>query len=229
MKAVATAITLLTGLLMCAVHAQQARVSVQYIELPHSELTQLLAESTANGLLHSKAMELVRASKARIVETNIVVCRSGEKAAAESIREEIFPTETEPPALPGSIGLSIPSYSFVEIITPQQRAFTAFETRNTGVTLEVAADVLDNGSSVQLRLTPEMVSRDRLATMTNYRDKRGDASLRMPVYETWRSKTSLNVRAGTFTLAAVFHPKPQPSAPFADSRILLFVRADVLE
>lgn len=225
MKALATAISLL-GLIMTVGHAQQARVSVQYIELPHAELTQLLAEINANEPLHNKAMALIQASKARMVESSMVVCRSGEKATAESLREEIYPTETDSPIL--TCGSS-PNLPFLSLPQPQQRSITAFETRNTGVTLEVAADVLDDGRFVQLRLTPEIVSRNRLETMMSFRDKWGDASLRMPIYEAWRSQTSLNVRSGTFALAAVIHPKPQQAAPLEDSRILLFVRADVLE
>jgi hypothetical protein len=204
-------------------------VSVQYVELSHADVTSLLAEGPAGGLLHGKVMELVRANKARILETCIGVCQSGGKATFESIREEIYPTETQPPQLEFSIGSSVPSLSDEEHYSLRQRAFSAFETRNTGTMLEVGAEVLADGRFVELRLAPEIVSRNRLETMVEYRDKRGDASVRMPLYETWRTNTSLTVRSGSFALVSAIHPKrPQP-APFVDSRILLFVRADVLE
>ncbi len=67
----------------------------------------------------------------------------------------------------------------------------------------------------------------RLETMMEYKDQRGDASIRMPVYETWRTKTSLTVRAGQFSLVSVISPKRQAPAPFVDSRVLLFIRPDV--
>lgn len=229
MKTISIAISLLSGLL-AAGQDQQVRVSVQYVELPHVDLTNLLAEGSDGGPLHDKTMVLVGANKAKILETSMLVCVSGQRARMESIREEIYPTETQPPGLPGSFGSS--GSSLAEHYVPNlanQRSFTAFDTRNTGAMLEVEADVLADGHFVELRLMPEIASLDRLETMFEYKDKWGDASVRMPIYETWRTNTSLTVRSGKFALVSVITPKRQQAAPFVDSRILLFVRADVLE
>jgi hypothetical protein len=111
----------------------------------------------------------------------------------------------------------------------KQRSYTAFDTRNTGTMLSVAAEHLIGGRFIKLQLVLEIVSRSRLETMAEYRDKWGDASIRMPIYETWRTNTSLKVRSGKFALVSVIHPLRQQTAPFDDSRILLFVRADVME
>lgn len=81
---------------------------------------------------------------------------------------------------------------------------------------------------IDLRLVPEIGSRLRLETMREYLDERGDSSVRMPIYETWRANTVLTLRLGRFSLVSVFSPKQQAPAPFVDSRVLLFVRADVL-
>jgi hypothetical protein len=229
MKTVSIALSLVSGLLMAAGHGRQVRVSIQYVELPHADLTVLLAGSPGNESVHGKAMELVRANKARILETCIGVCQSGGKATFESIREEIYPTETQPPGLPGTFSGPVSRSSQEPHYSTRQRAFTAFETRNSGTMLDLDAEVMKDGRYVHLRLAPEIGSRNRLETMVEYRDKRGDASVRMPIYETWRTNTSITVRSGKFALVSVIHPKrPQP-APFVDSRILLFVRADVLE
>jgi hypothetical protein len=227
MKLLPSAISVLTGLLMAAGYGQQVRVSVQYVELPHTLVTDLLASAETDGArLHDKAFALTKEGEAKILETCLIVCRSGEKATAESIREEIYPTEVTPPGLPcGDLGGLSPG----DPSPMRQRTYTAFDTRDTGTTLEVEATVLPNGRSVRLRLAPEMVSRNRLETIAEYRDKRGDASIRMPIYETWRTNTSLTVRSGRFSLLSVIHPKPRQPAPFQDSRILLFVRADVLD
>lgn len=227
MKSLFTAISLLTGLLMATGHGQQVRVSMQYVELPHTVMTELLADGETDGAkLHDKAYALTKDGKARIVETAMVVCRNGQKASAESIREEIYPTEVMPPSLPcgGSRGLS-PG----DPLPMKQRVFTAFDTRNVGTTLEMETVVSADGRSVDLRLVPEIVSRNRLETMAEYRDARGDGSIRMPIYEAWRTNTSLRVRSGKFTLVSAIHPIGRQAAPFVDSRILLFVRADVLE
>lgn len=230
MKSVAIACLILTGLLLETGHGQQVRVSVQYVELPHVELTALLVDSPENEALHAKAMEMVREKKARIVETCIGVCQSGGKSTIESVREEIYPTEVEPPELPCSIGMSPPVTGFTlpEVnYSPKHRSYTAFETHNTGTMLEMDVHVSEGERFVELRLVPEFGTRLRLETMREYKDERGDTSVRMPIYENWRTNTSLTLRAGQFSLVSVFSPKRRMSAPFVDSRVLLFVRADV--
>lgn len=230
MKSVAIACLILSAMLPSIGHGQQVRVSVQYVELPHSEVTSLLSESPGNAALHAKAMEMVRGKKARIVETCIGVCQSGGKATIESVREEIYPTEYKPPTLPCSIGESTAPFILPESKSSlKHRAFFAFETRDAGTTLEIeGVDVLNEGRIVWLQLVSELSSRLRLETMSEYMDKRGDATGRMPIYETWRTNTGLTVCAGRFSLVSVFSPKRQVPAPFVDSRVLLFVRADVL-
>lgn len=231
MKSISIACSILTGLLLATGHGQQVRVSVQYVELPHADLTLLLAESPGNAALHAKAMQMVRGKKAKIVETCIGVCQSGGKATIESVREEIYPTEVEPPELPCSIGMSPPVTGFTlpEVnYSPKHRSYTAFETHNTGTMLEMDVHVSEGNRFVDLRLVPEFGSRLRLETMREYKDERGDTSVRMPIYETWRTKTSLTLRAGQFSLVSVISPKRQVPAPLVDSRVLLFVRADVL-
>lgn len=91
-----------------------------------------------------------------------IVARSGEKATIEIIREFIYPTEYEPPELPnnvgatgigsGGLGSSAVSTFPVTPATP-----TAFETRNTGVTLEVEPTLGDDGYTIDLRFAPEIV------------------------------------------------------------------------
>src|SRR6478609_4130613 len=185
MKTLSLAISLLSGLLIASGHGQQVRVSVQYIELPHTVMTDLLADGeTDEAKLHDQAIAFTKVGKAKILETSIIVCRSGEKALTESVREEIYPTEVMPPGLPcgGPIHLSPGDPQPMK-----QRTYTAFDTRNTGTTLEVEAIVHpDDSRFIELRLVPEIVSRNRLETIADYRDKRGDASIRMPIYEAWR-------------------------------------------
>ena len=74
------------------------RVSVQYIEVTHSVLTEMLAGKEKGGPgLHAKAIALAKEGKAKILETCMVVCHCGQKATVESLREVIYPTEYQPP------------------------------------------------------------------------------------------------------------------------------------
>jgi general secretion pathway protein D len=93
-----------------------------------------------------------------------VTTRSGQRAKVEVIREFIYPTEFEPPEIPqdfgggltvggGGIGAGGQTSGFP--VTPTTP--TAFETRNTGVTLEVEPTLGADGYTIDLTLAPEVV------------------------------------------------------------------------
>ena len=87
-----------------------------------------------------------------------IVARSGEKATIEIIREFIYPTEYEPPELPSSTGGGGNGTVVQSNIFPVTPATpTAFETRNTGVTLEVEPTLGDDGYTIDLSFAPEIV------------------------------------------------------------------------
>jgi general secretion pathway protein D len=92
-----------------------------------------------------------------------VTARSGQKAKIEVIREFIYPTEYEPPEIPDSVGSTSSSStgvgggggtSFVPV-TPATP--TAFETRDTGVILEIEPTIGENDFMIDLRFLPEIV------------------------------------------------------------------------
>ncbi|MBK1881179.1 type II and III secretion system protein [Luteolibacter pohnpeiensis] len=107
------------------------------------------------GLAQKKGTDLMTAPS--------ITARSTEKATIEIIREFIYPTEYEPPELPNSVdatggttsvGLG-GSSSGIFPVTPATP--TAFETRNTGVTLEIEPTIGANDLMIDLRFAPEIV------------------------------------------------------------------------
>ena len=90
-----------------------------------------------------------------------VLARSGETATIEIIREFIYPTEYEPPELPNTVGSTSLDNGFtggssgIFPVTPATP--TAFETRNTGVTLEIQPTIGANDYVIDLRFAPEIV------------------------------------------------------------------------
>ncbi len=107
------------------------------------------------GLAQKKGADLMTAPS--------VVTRPGQRATIEIIREFIYPTEYEPPELPNSVGVGFNQGgdggfgggggSFP--VTPATP--TAFETRNTGVTLEIEPNVGANEYVIDVRFAPEIV------------------------------------------------------------------------
>ena len=84
-----------------------------------------------------------------------VLARSGEKATIEVIREFIYPTEYEPPEIGQGGQGGIGAQGGAAGVTPATP--TAFETRNTGVTLEIEPVIGENNQTIDLRFAPEIV------------------------------------------------------------------------
>jgi general secretion pathway protein D len=95
-----------------------------------------------------------------------VTTKSGQRAVIEIVREFRYPTQFEPPQIPQTVGsvrndgdvlgglIPLGGTSTVPI-TPTTP--TAFETRNTGVTLEVEPVVGPDGVTIDLNLVPQVV------------------------------------------------------------------------
>jgi len=207
--------------------AQQVRVTVQVIEVPHGELTKWTTGEKLRGPeIHASAVKLASAGGAEILDTSVVVARNAEKARIESIGEVIYPVEPEPSSMGAS---QIPLDSKVYFPPPPRPwAFSSFATRNVGTTVEIEPTVSPDHKLVDLRLEYEMVDRASLMTWMEYRDELGDGSIRKPIFDTRRLSSALTVVPGTFELFNVFTPKP-PAVPAVATRQLLFVRAEVMK
>ncbi len=101
-----------------------------------------------------KAVDLLSAPK--------VTTKSGQRAVIQINREFRYPVEFDPPQVPQEIGSSVgdeligggtaPAVFPVTPTTP-----TAFEVKNTGVTLEVEPTVGSDGVTIDLNLIPEVI------------------------------------------------------------------------
>ena len=92
-----------------------------------------------------------------------VTTKSGQRAVIEIVREFRYPTQFEPPQIPqtfnppnqGTVTVGTSTQAPVFPVTPTTP--TAFETRNTGVTLEVEPVVGPDGVTIDLNLVPQVV------------------------------------------------------------------------
>ena len=94
-----------------------------------------------------------------------VTTKSGQRAVIEIVREFRYPTQFEPPQIPQTVG-SVATRSDTGGIIPlggsgsvpvTPTTPTHFETRNTGVTLEVEPVVGPDGVTIDLNLVPQVV------------------------------------------------------------------------
>jgi general secretion pathway protein D len=89
-----------------------------------------------------------------------VTTKSGQPATIEIIREFIYPTEFDPPEIPQNIGGGSSGFgesAAIQTFPVTPTTPTSFETRNTGVTLEVEPVVGPDGYTIDLNLLPQVV------------------------------------------------------------------------
>jgi general secretion pathway protein D len=162
------------------------------------------------GLAQKKGTDLMTAPS--------VTAKSGQKATIEIIREFIYPTEYEPPELPNSVGSSFldtgglgGGSASTFPVTPATP--TAFETRNTGVTLEIEPTIADNDLVIDLRFVPEIVEFEGFINYGSPIQSTGSDALgnvipititenriEMPVFSSRRVNTQLTIYDG-YTVA----------------------------
>jgi general secretion pathway protein D len=91
-----------------------------------------------------------------------VTTKSGQRAVIEIVREFRYPTEFDPPQIPQNFGGSSSggiagAGSTIAVFPVTPTTPTAFETRNTGVTLEVEPTVGSDNYTIDLNLVPQVV------------------------------------------------------------------------
>ncbi len=163
------------------------------------------------GLAQKKGTDLMTAPS--------VTARSGQKATIEIIREFIYPTEYEPPQIPTTVGSQggalggggLGGTSGQAPVTPATP--TAFQTRNTGVTLEIEPTIGENDFMIDLRFIPEIVEFEGFINygspiLAPSTDALGNPvttvltenRIEMPVFSTRRVNTQLTIYDG-YTVA----------------------------
>jgi len=194
-------------------NAQQASVAPGIMSL-----TGLFTEGDVKvimrGLSQKKGADLMTAPS--------VTARSGQKATIEIIREFIYPTEYEPPEIPtstsnnssrGTLLDDVTGGSGIQTFPVTPATPTAFETRNTGVTLEIEPTIGENDFMIDLRFVPEIVEFEGFINygspiQTGGTDLAGNPvqltltenRIEMPVFSSRRVNTALTIYDG-YTVA----------------------------
>ena len=86
-----------------------------------------------------------------------VTTKSGQRAVIEVVREFRYPTQFDPPKIPDTVGSTSGTIGGTTSVPITPTTPTAFETRNTGVTLEVEPVVGPDGITIDLNLVPQVV------------------------------------------------------------------------
>ena len=184
-------------------------------------LTGLFSDSQVQMIMRG----LSQKKGADIMTAPSIMAKSGQKATIEIIREFIYPTEYEPPELPQNVGGIGFGGGGNQVIGPggglvggggggqgfpvTPATPTAFEPRNTGVTLEIEPTLGNNDAVIDLRFAPEIVEFDGFinygspiqAPSTNALGEPTTVTItenriEMPVFSVRRVSTSLSIYDG---------------------------------
>lgn len=209
---------------------KMVRVQVEYIEMAHETMTELMSGETvlSDNELRKSLRKLVKEKEARVIETQLVIARPGQKATVESNEEYIYPTEYEPAELPaeinvieGGVKAELEGREFAIGPTP-----TAFETRNLGSILEIQPNLV--GDIVDLRFAPELIFHVRNETWSEWNGALGKSPIQMPVIYSMRVSGDIAVRSGNYRLVAALSPNGPDGHPDFERKLLIFVRPDIV-
>ena len=211
---------------------RNVRTQVEYIEMSHEQMTALMADpkaSKSDTALRQLVSTLIKEKKAEIIETQMVISRSGEKSTSESIHEFIYPTEFEPAQQVTTVK--------IEGETEEKRTVTnlatgptptAFETRNLGATLEIEPTIGENNQYIDLRIAPEIVYHTGNTKWATWKSAEGESDVQMPDIYTLRVTTAAALANNQPCLLAALSPKNDKGDADFSRKVLVFVRCNII-
>jgi hypothetical protein len=174
------------------------RLRIETWEAPALEVAKRLDDlHDAAGLAKLRADCLGGAGGVTLVSSPVLAIDSSTKELLESITERIYPTEYQPPSLPGNFSgndKAEPPKNWPELVEKflTGAAPTSFETRNTGPTLEVDVEPVEGKERIwNLRLALEDVT---LVGRDTYGER--PPGISMPAFTTFRIASDLLLREG---------------------------------
>lgn len=210
---------------------KQMRIQIEWIEVSHEKMTELLETngevndgahlSSNENDLRSEVKELIAGGEAKIIETAMLIARSGLRAKVESVLEFTYPTEFGRPEVPSHETKGTDTEPTITPHTPEN-----FQTRNLGTTLEVDPVLGKDNRTIDLNMAPEIVYH------TGYENHGGiDEKNQIMVAQFYAVKitTQVTVRNGEYLLIAAASPRNVETGQQDPTlKLLIFVKCDIL-
>jgi hypothetical protein len=203
------------------------RVQAEFIEMPHATFTRLMAKprTSANDTdLRAECAKLIENGEAQIIESLNVTALPGQSATTENIHEFIYPTEYSPPG---------PMVPLTETEFPQTPPgsppiWSAFDTKNTGSTFEVEAQIDANLPIVELRFTPTLVHHTGQDVWGIWERNGVKVETSMPRFYILSVKAGATVAAGQPHMVAGLSPRSEDGWMDSTRKVMTFIRADII-
>ena len=211
--------------------ADHFNISICYedFSLPLAQAAALQREHLTDAQLYAKILAAAGKDSVRQETFSVVRCTSGHMTSVENITEIIYPTAYEPDnlsvavttRLTGTIedGKDVPAAPLPvpgPIVIARVPALpAAFETRNTGFTMEIQPTLAGNRDSVDLRIVPGRVTLVGKSTAGQ-----GFSTTEMPIFESQRVSTSAIVKINEpYLLGTMSQPPVSRQDPDSANRV----------
>lgn len=204
-------------------------VQLEYIEMTHKDLTRLLMEykptSSDATALRVKVQEMVDKDLAKVMETKMVINRSGQKSSTESIKEFVYPVDYDLSPTPRIEG----STETQERPVAPFGIPNAYETRNTGSTFEVETHLGQDNKIIDVRIVSQQVWHTGENIWCELKDKLGNVykNTSQDFYKIGID-TSVTVVSGQYFLLGVVSPKDAKGKVDSERKVMAFLKCDVL-
>lgn len=206
----------------------QVQIEAEFIELPESAVTAALhGPNPPRSGLEWRALtdRLLQEEKAALITSLAVVTKSGNRAASESAKELIYPTEFDPASGRQAGAPEAPEgISGVDVPTP-----TAFEMRPIGSKLEVDPVISADGKEVDVSLsfehtchTGDAVHQEIASGSTRI------ATMKQPTFYSMKVLTAVTIMNESTVLAGILVPKDRKGETDPTRRVLCLVRATIV-
>lgn len=211
------------------------RVQLEYIEISQRDLTRLMMEEKSTRTdatdLRMIVQKMVDTNEAKIIDTQMVVSRSGQKSTTESRKELIYPTEFEPvknlPPVEGEqASEKTPKVSSICLnpATP-----SSFETRNVGSSFEVEPYIGENDKIIDIRILTQYIwyTGNTIWHESKSTDKNA-YKIETPEFYLVSIDTSITTITGQYVLVGIVSPKDAKGQADPDRKVMAFLKCDVL-
>lgn len=207
------------------------RVFAEFIEMPHATYTGLMADprSTTNDTdLRTKCTQLINDGKARMIESMSLTAVPGQSATVESVAEYIYPTEAEPASPPRQVSTKELPFKHLGSNYGYPPTPSAFDTKNTGSTLEVEAHIDNRSPIVELRITPTIVYLSDHLIFSTWKNEKSTVHTSSPLFYVLKTRLGATLRAGEPQMIAAHSPQDDKGMTDFSRKVMLFVRADII-
>jgi hypothetical protein len=193
-------------------------VDVLMVSIPQEKALPLIPQLRNPAKIeaaHATILEMIVRKEAHLIDWPEVTSHSGSRAVSETVLEQRFPSEFEQPQEPQTLGAPSKEPSPAEKAMRDLRNLgvivpTAFETRNTGGTLEVEASVSSDFSAVSMQIVPQAVELLGMQNFSAGKNEKGEPlTVPQPLFRTHKVNCDLTLRSGERRL--IYTGKPLQS------------------